>query len=571
MKNIQGIAASPGIAQGKTFVFAHQELDLTKPPIQPAQCAQEQERFYQGRKLAEAQIRTIHKKALKNLSEAEAEVFEGHIELLNDEELESEINDAINKDLLCAELAVKKAIDANVADMEELENEYMRERAADLRDIGKRLMYCIAGVSLADMSAIDSPVIVIAKDLTPSETAQMDKQYILGFITAVGGPTSHVAIMARSLEIPAVVGCGESILDLASGQFIVLDGSNGSIVVDPDTQTLETFRTLAEQNVQKKLELSKLKDLPAITTDNHRVEMAANIGSDSEVTGVLGYGAEGIGLFRTEFLFMDKASMPTEEEQFEAYKKAAQGMGGKGVIVRTIDVGGDKGLDYLAFPHELNPFLGWRAIRMCFDTPSILQTQLRALLRASAFGKIRIMFPMVISVEEVWELRKMVDAEKKGLESKAIAYDPKVEIGIMIETPAAAVIANKLARYVDFLSIGTNDLTQYTLAIDRGNEKIAHLYRTYHPAVLRLISTVVQAAHSQKIWAGMCGEFAGNQEATKLLVGLGLDELSMSGPSIPRVKSVIRSISYSDARALATKALDLETADQVEEMVRTHS
>ena len=571
MKNIQGIAASPGIAQGKTFVFAHQELDLTKPPIQPAQCAQEQERFYQGRKLAEAQIRTIHKKALKNLSEAEAEVFEGHIELLNDEELESEINDAINKDLLCAELAVKKAIDANVADMEELENEYMRERAADLRDIGKRLMYCIAGVSLADMSAIDSPVIVIAKDLTPSETAQMDKQYILGFITAVGGPTSHVAIMARSLEIPAVVGCGESILDLASGQFIVLDGSNGSIVVDPDTQTLETFRTLAEQNVQKKLELSKLKDLPAITTDNHRVEMAANIGSDSEVTGVLGYGAEGIGLFRTEFLFMDKASMPTEEEQFEAYKKAAQGMGGKGVRVRTIDVGGDKGLDYLAFPHELNPFLGWRAIRMCFDTPSILQTQLRALLRASAFGKIRIMFPMVISVEEVWELRKMVDAEKKGLESKAIAYDPKVEIGIMIETPAAAVIANKLARYVDFLSIGTNDLTQYTLAIDRGNEKIAHLYRTYHPAVLRLISTVVQAAHSQKIWAGMCGEFAGNQEATKLLVGLGLDELSMSGPSIPRVKSVIRSISYSDARALATKALDLETADQVEEMVRTHS
>ncbi len=567
MKELSGIAASPGVAHGPIYLFAHEELVVDRTSIRPEESVAEIARFLDGRKTAEEQVRAIHATALKTLSEDEAEVFEGHIELLIDEELEAEVRERIEKDLLPAETAVDLVVAENAADMDQLEDEYMRERAADLRDIGKRLVYAIAGVQLSDFSSIESPVIIVADDLTPSETAQMDRNKILGFVTASGGRTSHAAIMARSMEIPAVVGCGTAIEEIAHDASIMIDGAEGRVVVDPDDKALEMFRRKAAELAHEADELSRLVDLPATTTDGHQVELAANIGTDADVAGALKHGAEGIGLFRTEFLYMDKPSMPTEEQQFTAYRSVVEAMQGRPVIVRTIDIGGDKGLDYLEFPPELNPFLGWRAIRMCFDQPEVLHTQLRALLRASAFGKVRIMFPMVISVEEVRRLKAIIQTVKDELAAEEIAFDDEVEIGVMIETPAAAVIAGFIAREVDFMSIGTNDLTQYTLAVDRGNERIGHLYNPFHPAVIHLISAVVQAAHNAGIWAGMCGEFAGNEKATPLLVGLGLDELSMSAPSISHVKRVVREISAVDARALAEKALTLSTVAEVESRV----
>ena len=569
MTRIRGIPASSGIVTGTTRLFRHEAVAIPDAPIAVGDTAAEVQRFLDGRARAEAQIHAVHAKALVTLGAAEAEVFEGHIELLNDDAIESEVRHRIEHDLMCAERAVSVVMEHNAADMDALDDDYMRERAADLRDIGRRLLYCVAGVELADIGAITTPVVVVADDLTPSETAQMDRSNILGFVTAAGGATSHVAIMARSMEIPAVVGCGDGLTALAGGESVVLDGSDGVVIIEPDQALRHGYRAKIAEQQREARSLAALRELPACTTDGHRVELCANIGTDSDVAVALRHGAEGVGLYRTEFLFMDKPAMPDEQEQFDAYRSVAEAMGERGVIVRTIDIGGDKGLDYLDVPPESNPFLGWRAIRICFDTPELLRTQLRALLRAGAFGKLRVMFPMVISLEEIRRLRAQITTVMEQLRDQNLAFDPRIEIGVMIETPAAAVLAPHLAKEVDFFSIGTNDLTQYTLAVDRGNERIAPLYDPFHPAVLHLIQRVIDAAHVEGKWAGMCGELAGDERAAVLLLGMGLDEFSMSAPSIARVKRAIRATSLSRARALAERALTLGTSAEILAILET--
>lgn len=570
MKTFKGISASPGIVIGKVFVFKHQKLEISDFPIEDESKELEFQRFLDAREVAIDQLNCVYEKALVTLGEDEAEIFKGHIEIIQDEDIEEGIKDLIFSKKMCAEKATHEVMEENAKDLESLDNAYMRERAADIRDIGKRLIYSISGIQMTSLADISEPVIIIAEDLSPSDTAQLNKDYVLGFACEVGGSTSHVAIMARTLEIPALVGCSSLLKDLKNDDEIILDASMGKIIKNVDDETKAEYINKIKVFFDNKKALEALRDLPSQTLDNHKVELCANIGTDKDIDGAINHGAEGVGLYRTEFLFMDKPQMPCEEVQLEAYKKVAQAINGRGVIIRTIDIGGDKSLDYFDFPKELNPFLGWRAIRMCLDSPNILITQLRAILRASAFGKLRIMFPMIISVKEIRQLKKILEEVKDSLRSEKISFDEDIEVGIMIETPASAVIAPILAKEVDFFSIGTNDLTQYTLAVDRGNEKIAELYQPMHPAVLTLIKNVIDASHAEGKWTGMCGELAGNEIATLLLLGLGLDEFSMSASSISRVKKIIRSVNYSQAQEISKKALAMETSDEIIEFLNNY-
>lgn len=489
--------------------------------------------------------------------------------LLEDEELEQEIVSLIKSDKKTADAAVYSVIEDQAQALEALDDEYLKERAADVRDIGKRLLKNILGMPIVDLSAIDKEVILVAADLTPSDTAQLNLDKVLGFITDLGGRTSHTSIMARSLELPAIVGTSDATAKIKNGDYLILDGVNNHIYLNPSDQEIDKLKKFNEEYQQEKNELAKLKDLPAITLDGHQVEVCANIGTVRDVAGAERNGAEGVGLYRTEFLFMDRDSLPTEEEQFQAYKAVAEAMGSQAVIVRTMDIGGDKDLPYMNLPKEENPFLGWRAIRICLDRKEILHSQLRAILRASSFGKLRIMFPMIISVEEVRELKAELEMLKGQLREEGKAFDESIEVGVMVETPAAAVIAHHLAKEVDFFSIGTNDLTQYTLAVDRGNELISHLYNPMSPAVLNLIKQVIDASHAEGKWTGMCGELAGDERATLLLLGMGLDEFSMSAISIPRIKKLIRNANFADTKALAEQALAQPTADELMKLVDT--
>ncbi|KLU18817.1 phosphoenolpyruvate-protein phosphotransferase, partial [Proteus mirabilis] len=427
----------------------------------------------------------------------------------------------------------------------------------------------ILEMPIIDLSAISEKVILVATDLTPSETAQLSLDNVLGFITDLGGRTSHTSIMARSLEIPAIVGTSNATETIKKDDYLVLDAINNKIIINPSDEELETLKAIKEEYLHEKEELAKLKDLPAITLDGHQVEVCANIGTVRDVAGAERNGAEGVGLYRTEFLFMDRDSLPTEDEQFQAYKAVAEAVGSPAVIIRTMDIGGDKDLPYMNLPKEENPFLGWRAIRICLDRKEILHSQLRAILRASAFGKLRIMFPMIISVEEIRALKAELEILKSQLREENKAFDESIEVGVMVETPAAAVMARHMAKEVDFFSIGTNDLTQYTLAVDRGNELISHLYNPMSPAVLNLIKQVIDASHAEGKWTGMCGELAGDERATLLLLGMGLDEFSMSAISIPRIKKVIRNANYDDAKALAEQALAQPTAKELMDLVET--
>lgn len=489
--------------------------------------------------------------------------------LLEDEELEQEIVSLIKGDKKTADAAAYSVIEDQAQALESLDDEYLKERAADVRDIGKRLLKNILNIPIVDLSAINQEVILVAADLTPSETAQLNLDKVLGFITDLGGRTSHTSIMARSLELPAIVGTSDATSKIKNGDFIVLDGVNNTIHLNPSDAEIDKLKAFRDDYLQEKEELAKLKDLPAVTLDGHQVEVCANIGTVRDVAGAERNGAEGVGLYRTEFLFMDRDAFPTEEEQFQAYKAVAEAMGSQAVIVRTMDIGGDKDLPYMNLPKEENPFLGWRAIRICLDRKEILHSQLRAILRASNFGKLRIMFPMVISVEEVRELKAELEMLKAQLREEGKAFDETIEVGVMVETPAAAVIARHLAKEVDFFSIGTNDLTQYTLAVDRGNELISHLYNPMSPAVLNLIKQVIDASHAEGKWTGMCGELAGDERATLLLLGMGLDEFSMSAISIPRIKKLIRNANFADTQALAEQALAQPTADELMKLVDT--
>ncbi|HHK5698446.1 TPA: phosphoenolpyruvate-protein phosphotransferase PtsI [Serratia marcescens] len=560
---ISGILVSPGIAFGKALLLKEDDIVINRKKISADQVEQEVSRFLAGRAKASEQLEAIKTKAGETFGEEKEAIFEGHIMLLEDEELEQEIIALIKDDLASADAAAYTVIEGQAKALEELDDEYLKERAADVRDIGKRLLQNILGMPIVDLGSIQDEVILVATDLTPSETAQLNLDKVLGFITDLGGRTSHTSIMARSLELPAIVGTSDVTKQVKNDDYLILDAVNNKIYVNPTADVIDQLKAAQNQYITEKNDLAKLKDLPAITLDGHQVEVCANIGTVRDVAGAERNGAEGVGLYRTEFLFMDRDSLPTEDEQFQAYKAVAEAMGSQAVIVRTMDIGGDKDLPYMNLPKEGNPFLGWRAIRIAMDRREILHAQLRAILRASAFGKLRIMFPMIISVEEVRDLKGEIETLKAQLREEGKAFDESIEVGVMVETPAAAVIAHHLAKEVDFFSIGTNDLTQYTLAVDRGNELISHLYNPMSPSVLGLIKQVIDASHAEGKWTGMCGELAGDERATLLLLGMGLDEFSMSAISIPRIKKIIRNTNFEDVKALAAQALAQPTAQDL--------
>ncbi|CNH64343.1 phosphoenolpyruvate-protein phosphotransferase PtsI [Yersinia mollaretii] len=566
---ISGILVSPGIAFGKALLLKEDEIVINRKKISADQVEQEVERFKTGRAKAAEQLEAIKTKAEASLGEEKAAIFEGHIMLLEDEELEQEIIALIKDEHATADAAAYSVIEGQAKALEELDDEYLKERAADVRDIGKRLLKNILGLNIVDLSAIQDEVILVAADLTPSETAQLNLDKVLGFITDLGGRTSHTSIMARSLELPAIVGTTNATKEIQNDDYLIIDAVNNKIYLNPTADVIEQLKAVKNQYITERNDLAKLKDLPAITLDGHQVEVVANIGTVRDIAGAERNGAEGVGLYRTEFLFMDRDSLPTEEEQFQAYKAVAEAMGSQAVIVRTMDIGGDKDLPYMNLPKEENPFLGWRAIRIAMDRKEILHAQLRAILRASAFGKLRIMFPMIISVEEVRELKAELELLKSQLREENKAFDETIEVGVMVETPAAAVIARHLAKEVDFFSIGTNDLTQYTLAVDRGNELISHLYNPMSPSVLGLIKQVIDASHAEGKWTGMCGELAGDERATLLLLGMGLDEFSMSAISIPRIKKIIRNTNFEDVKVLAEQALAQPTAKELMDLITT--
>ena len=565
---ITGIPASPGIVFGKALVLKEEKIVLDTQKISEDQVEAEVARFYAGREAAVEQLNSIHQRALKSLGEEKAAIFEGHLMILEDEELEEEIIDYLRSNKVNASVAASKIIDQQVEMLSEIDDEYLKERAGDIRDIGNRLIKNILGMHIVDLGDIAEESILVAYDLTPSETAQLNLEKVLGFITDIGGRTSHTSIMARSLELPAIVGTNDVTAQVNTGDYLILDAVNNRVYVNPTQAEIDELKTLEAKLAEEKAELAKLKDLPAVTLDGHKVDVVANIGTIRDCEGAHRNGAEGVGLYRTEFLFMDRDQLPSEEEQFIAYKEVVEAMEGRLVVLRTMDIGGDKELPYLNLPKEMNPFLGWRAVRIALDRREILHAQLRAVLRASAFGKLAVMFPMIISVEEIRELKSVLETLKAELRAEGKAFDENIQVGVMVETPSAAVNAKFLAKEVDFFSIGTNDLTQYTLAVDRGNELISHLYNPMSPSVLGLIKQVIDASHAEGKWTGMCGELAGDDRATLLLLGMGLDEFSMSAISVPHIKKLVRNVSYQEAKALADEALQKPTAAEIEQLIQ---
>lgn len=562
--DIKGIPASFGIAIGNVYLLKQKTYIPDSAPIQSGDIESEIRRFIKGRDLSVCQLEKIYTEVLAKRGEDEAELFQGYIEILTDEDMANEIVQKIRNELVNAEAAADGAVKHAIAEVEALANPYLRGRADDLRDIGRRLVCNIADKELFDsVPVLQDAAVVIGHEITPSDFAQMDVSKVVGLACEIGGITSHIAIMAKMLAIPSVVGATGITDSVSGGNLVILDGTEGTIIINPSESMLTLYRDKKQSCEQEKQHLSALADLPAVTRDGKRVELLANIGTDKDVEAAIRNGAEGIGLYRTEFLFMDRASFPTEEDQFEAYKAVAKAMKGKKVIIRTVDIGGDKALSYIEFRKEENPFLGWRAVRLYQDYPQMIRTQLRAILRASAYGCVKILFPMIISVEETQELKRIAAELKAELSREKIAFDENIEMGVMIETPAAALISDVLAKEVDFFSIGTNDLTQYTLAVDRGNNRIANLYNSLHPSVIRLIKIVADNAHAHGKVVGMCGELAGDPKAAGLLLGLGVDELSMSAIRIGKIKDTVMNISYDDATHWAQEVLKVGSSAEV--------
>ena len=568
MKNnlIKGIPASPGIAIGKAFLYKEANLEILEKSILSKE--EELERLIKGREIAKKQLEEIKESTLKKLGKDKADIFEGHITLLEDEELFSEIESKISDKKCTAEFALNEAIDEYANMLANLEDAYFKERAGDLRDIGRRWLYGVINAQIVDLSKLEPETIIVARELNPSDTAQINLENVLAFITEIGGKTAHSSIMARSLELPAVVGVGAVLENLEDNQILIVDALKGEVIVDPDEETLKIYREKREDFLKEKEELKALKDKEAISKDGTEVDVWGNIGSPNDLKGIISNGGFGIGLYRTEFLFMEKESFPTEDEQFEAYKTVAEGLKGYPVTIRTMDIGGDKSLPYMELPQEDNPFLGWRAIRVCLDRQEILKTQFRALLRASKYGQIKVMLPMIMDIEEVRKARAIFENCKKELREEGIEFDEKIMLGIMVETPAVAFRAKYFAKECDFFSIGTNDLTQYTLAVDRGNEKISNLYDTYNPAVLQAIKMLIDGAHEGGIKISMCGEFAGDENAVAILFGMGLDAFSMSGISIPRVKRILMKLDKKECEDLVERILLLSTASEIKNKVK---
>ncbi|QJA09333.1 phosphoenolpyruvate--protein phosphotransferase [Romboutsia sp. CE17] len=558
----KGTGASPGIAIGKVLVVEHGELEIQKVSI--SNIEEEVARLDKAVEVSKEELTKVKEKALLELGEHEAEIFEAHLLVLEDPELIDSAKAKIKDEQVNADYALKEIRDMFVGMFESMDNEYMRERAADIKDVTNRIIRHLLGVKIVDLAALEEEVILVAHDLTPSDTATMNKSKVLGFLTDIGGRTSHTAIMARTLEIAAVVGLNDITTKANDGDYIVFNGDTGEVILNPDEETIDKYTKLKNEFDEYRKSLELLKGKPSQTTDKRHVELAGNIGSPNDVEGLIKNDAEGVGLYRTEFLYMDKEDgFPTEEEQYEAYKAVLEGMDNKPIVIRTLDIGGDKELPYFDMEPEMNPFLGYRAIRICLDRKDIFKTQLRALYRASVHGTLRIMFPMISSLEELLAAKEVVAEVKEELKSEGIAYADNVEVGMMIEIPSAAVISDILAKHVDFFSIGTNDLIQYTCAVDRMNQKISSLYNQFNPAVLRLIKTVIDNAHAEGKWVGMCGESAGDQRMIPILLGFGLDEFSMSPISILPARKLITSVSYEDMKKFAGEVLAMGTAEEI--------
>ena len=564
---LHGIAASDGIAIAKVYTLTEPDLTVTKVTVEDSE--KEVSRLDDALAASIKDVELIKETALKNLGEEEAQVFDAHLMVLSDPELIGQVKDSITSNKVNAESALKEVTDMFISIFAGMEdNPYMQERAADIRDVSKRVLAHLLGVKIPSPATIKDEVIIVAADLTPSDTAQLNRQYVKAFVTDIGGRTSHSAIMARSLEIPAIVGTKEVTSIAKDEDIIIVDGLAGDVFLNPSEEVIAEYRAKAEAFASQQAEWEKLKDSKTYTKDGHQVELAANIGTPKDLEGVVNNGAEGVGLYRTEFLYMDSHEMPTEEDQFEAYKAVLEGMNGKPVVVRTMDIGGDKELPYLPLPHEMNPFLGYRAIRISLNEPEMFRTQLRALLRASVYGKLRIMFPMIATLNDFRGAKALLEEEKAKLIAEGVAISDDIQVGIMIEIPAAAVLAHQFAKEVDFFSIGTNDLIQYTMAADRMNERVSYLSQPYNPSILTLIKHVIDSAHKEGKWAGMCGEMAGDQTAVPLLVGLGLDEFSMSASSVLKTRSLISKLTLSEMQALAAKAInECATVQEVEALV----
>ena len=571
-KMLKGIAASDGVAVAKAYLLVQPDLSFETVTVEDISA--EEARLDAALAASQDELSVIREKAVESLGEEAAAVFDAHLMVLADPEMTGQIKETIRAKQVNAEAALTEVTNMFIAIFEGMDdNPYMQERAADIRDVTKRVLANLLGKKLPNPATIDEESIIVAHDLTPSDTAQLNKKFVKAFVTDIGGRTSHSAIMARTLEIAAVLGTNNITELVKDGDILAVSGITGEVVINPTEEQIAEFKAAGEAYAKQKAEWAQLKDAPTVTADGKHFELAANIGTPKDVEGVNDNGAEAVGLYRTEFLYMDSQDFPTEEDQYEAYKAVLEGMNGKPVVVRTMDVGGDKGLPYFDLPKEMNPFLGYRALRISISETGnqMFRTQLRALLRASVHGKLRIMFPMVALLTEFRTAKGILEEEKAKLVAEGVAVADDIEVGIMIEIPAAAMLADQFAKEVDFLSIGTNDLIQYTMAADRMNEQVSYLYQPYNPSILRLINNVIKAAHAEGKWAGMCGEMAGDQTAVPLLVGMGLDEFSMSATSILRTRSLMKKLDTAKMEEYANRALtECSTMEEVLELSKKY-
>lgn len=567
MVEIKGIGVSNGIAIAAAYRLVEPDLSFEKRTI--TDHAAENERLENAINLAKTELEIIREKATEKFGEDKAAIFSAHLLVLQDPEMKSAIEAKIAEGIN-AEVALDEVSSMFITMFESMDNEYMKERAADIRDVAHRLLSKLLDVDLPDLTTINEDVIIIADDLTPSMTAQLNKNFVKGFVTNIGGRTSHSAILARTLEIPAVVGTKNATESVEHGEMVILDGTTGIVIGTPNEETVASYEATKRVFEEQQQALRKFIGEPSVDVDGHHIELAGNIGRPEDVDVVVENGGDGVGLFRTEFLYMDRTDFPTEEEQFVAYKTVLEKMAGKPTVVRTLDIGGDKELTYLKLPHEMNPFLGYRAIRLCLDDQALFRVQLRALLRASVYGNLKVMFPMIATLEEFREAKSLLLTVKEELLAEGQAVSDDIEIGMMVEIPSAAVIADLFAKEADFLSIGTNDLIQYTLAADRMNEKVSYLYQPYHPAIIRLVKNVIDAGHAHGRWVGMCGEMAGDEVAIPILLALGLDEFSMSASSILAARAQISKLSKAQSQKHIETILSLSTADEIEAYVKAN-
>ncbi|OZV11943.1 phosphoenolpyruvate--protein phosphotransferase [Tissierella sp. P1] len=562
---MKGLGTSVGIGIGKVLIYKEPEIKISKNSIFDSE--QEIERLNQSIHKAIIEIDNIYNITLEKVGGPEAEIFAAHKMILEDPEYISAIKEKILTDNVNSEWAVREITNSYISLFQEMEDEYLRARAVDIKDVSDRVLRILLNIETKDLSLINRETIIVARDLTPSDTAQINKDMVVGIVTEVGGRTSHTSIMARTMNIPAICGVKDITDIVKEDDLMIINGSTGDIIVNPTVNEVILYRKEKEDLEKLRKELEKLKGQESISKDGYKVELAGNIGTLQDIDKVIENDGEGVGLYRTEFLYMYNDKLPTEEEQFEAYKIVAERLKGKPLVIRTLDVGGDKDIPYLNIPKEMNPFLGYRAIRFCLDNEGIFITQIRAILRASAYGNVKIMFPMISNIEELRESKLIVEGVKEELRKENIEFNQNIEIGIMVEIPAVAIHSRQFAKEVDFFSIGTNDLIQYTLAVDRGNQKISNLYNQFHPAILSLIKMTIDNGHKEGIWVGMCGEVAGDEKLIPILLAMGLDEFSMSASSILKARHLIRNTSKKEIEEKLDYILDLPTADEVEKYI----